>query len=87
MRDFDPSDGPRGFSRELPIETAVAAPAVFVERLFLGLCIGAGAVSVLHLRSLWAASLAFTAFVVYLVLQWARLARSPGGVWYKTTKR
>ena len=50
---------------------------VFAERFALGVCTGAAVVSVFHLESWWAASLAFTGFVLYLVMRWARLVRNP----------
>jgi hypothetical protein len=50
---------------------------VFAERFALGVCTGSAVVSVFHLESWWAASLAFSGFVLYLVLRWARLVRDP----------
>jgi hypothetical protein len=50
---------------------------VFAERFALGVFVGAGTVSVVHLESWWAASLAFTGFVLFLLFRWERLVRDP----------
>jgi hypothetical protein len=49
----------------------------FAERFALGVFVGAGTVSVVHLESWWAARLAFTAFVLFLLFRWERLVRDP----------
>jgi hypothetical protein len=49
----------------------------FAERFFAGVSAGAFVVSVFDLRSSWAASVAFAAFVVFLVCRWVRLVRVP----------
>jgi hypothetical protein len=52
---------------------------ILAERIALGVCVGAVVVSIVDLDSWWAASLAFTGSVLYLVLRWARLLQPLGG--------
>ncbi len=68
MRDLEASDTP---------SAAAKSQALFAERFSVGVFVGAGTVSVVHLHVWWAASLAFTAFVVFLLFRWSRLARDP----------
>lgn len=50
---------------------------VFLERFSVGVFVGAATVSVLRLETWWAASLSFTAFVLFLLLRRARLLHDP----------
>lgn len=49
---------------------------VIAERFALGVFVGAATVSVFQLENWWAASLAFMAFVLFLLFRWERLVRN-----------
>jgi hypothetical protein len=57
--------------------TARGPVPVFLERFSLGVFIGAATVSLFQLETWWAASLSFTAFVLFLLLRWVRLLHDP----------
>jgi hypothetical protein len=52
---------------------------VFLERFSLGVFIGAATVSLFQLETWWAASLSFTAFVLFLLLRWVAPPARPVG--------
>ena len=61
-------------------DTAVTPSVpVFAERFALGVVVGSTAVDLFQLQAWWAPSLAFTAFVLFLVLRWEREVRDPWG--------